>query len=201
MTRQHTDSKMMDSWRLIANSLAEFLPILTFLILSETKGFMMGIKGLIVVATICILFSWIVEKRIPKFGLFAAGTIVFFGSLSLIFDSAFFIIVKDTLYNLFFALVLLLGLFRNTSILKTFFSDFFAMTDKGWMILSRRWMFFFFALAIGNEIARTIFVPEVWVVYKFGAVILTWIFGFYQFTLARRERLPEASAWGLRLKH
>ncbi len=191
----------MDTWRLIANSTAEFLPILTFLILSETKGFNTGIKGLIVVAVLCIIFSWFVEKRIPKFGLFASGTIVFFGSLSLMFDSPLFIIVKDTLYNLFFALILLFGLLQGKSILKTFFNDFFAMTDKGWMELSKRWMIFFFLLTIGNEIARMLLTPEVWVIYKFIAVVFTWIFGFYQFTLARKERLPEASAWGLRLKH
>jgi intracellular septation protein len=201
MQREHTDSQLMDTWRLVANSLAEFLPILTFLILSETKGFMTGIKGLIIVAVICIIFSWYIEKRIPKFGLFASGTIVLFGSLSLFFESSFFIILKDTLYNLFFALILLAGLLRGTSLLKTFFGDFFAMTDRGWMILSRRWMFFFFLLTIGNEIARATLTPEVWVIYKFGALIITWIFGFYQFTLARRERLPEASSWGLRLKH
>ena len=201
MVHIHTDSKMMDIWRLIANSTAEFLPILTFLILSETKGFMTGIKGLIIVAVLCILFSWFVEKRVPKFGLFASGTIVFFGSLSLIFHNSFFIIVKDTLYNLFFAIVLLIGLFNKTSLLKTFFKDFFAMSDKGWMILSRRWMFFFFLLAIGNEIARRALVPEIWVIYKLIAIVCTWIFGFYQFTLAKRERLPEASSWGLRLKH
>ena len=201
MSNQHPNSKMMDIWRLIANSVAEFLPILTFLILSETKGFMFGIKGLIIVAVICILFSWFVEKRLPKFGLFASGTIVFFGSLSLIFDSPFFIIIKDTLYNLFFAMILLVGLFNKKSLLKTFFKDFFLMTDKGWNILSRRWMIFFFALAIGNEIARRLLTPEIWVVYKFIAVLATWIFGFYQFTLAKRERLPEASSWGLRLKH
>ena len=201
MTHTHTDSKLMNSWRLIANSLAESLPIFTFLILSETSGFMSGIKGLIVVAIICMLFSWYVEKRIPKFGLFASGTIVFFGSLSLISGNPFFIIVKDTLYNLFFGVVLLVGLFNKTSLLKTFFKDFFAMTDKGWMILSRRWMFFFFLLALGNEIARHVLAPETWIIYKFIAVVVTWIFGFYQFTLARRERLPEASSWGLRLKH
>lgn len=201
MDRQHTNSKMMDSWRLFANSAAEFLPIVTFLVISETKGFSSGIKGLILVAVLCLLFSWLVEKRVPKFGLFASGTIVLFGSLSLIFSNPLFIIIKDTLYNLFFALVLLIGLFNKTSLLKTFFNDFFAMTDKGWMILSRRWMFFFLVLAIGNEIARRLLTPEMWVIYKFAAVILTWIFGFYQFTLARKERLPEASTWGLRLKH
>jgi intracellular septation protein len=197
----HSNTKAMDTWRLIANSLAESLPILTFLIVSETKGFMTGIKALIIVAVVCILFSWLVEKRIPKFGLFASGTIVFFGSLSLIFDNPFFIIVKDTLYNLFFGIVLLIGLFKGNSLLKTFFSDFFAMTDRGWIILSRRWMIFFFMLSIANEIARYTFSPEIWVIYKFVAVVVTWIFGFYQFTLAKKERLPEASAWGLRLKH
>jgi intracellular septation protein len=193
--------RMSDSWRLFANSLAEFLPIVTFLLLSETMGFFVGIKWLIIVAVVCIAFSWYVEKRIPKFGLFASGIIVLFGGLSLFFGNSFFIIVKDTLYNLFFGTVLLVGLFRGTSLLKTFFSDFFLITDRGWVILSRRWMYFFFLLAATNEVTRIFFSEQVWLIYKGIAVVTTWVFGFYQFTLTKKERLPEASPWGLKLKH
>lgn len=201
MTSPQTHFHLGDRARLIANSLAESLPILTFLILSETLGFMVGIKGLMVAALVCILFSWYAEKRIPKFGLFASGTIVFFGALSLIFNNPEFIIIKDTLYNAFFGIVLLIGLFQKKSLLKAFFNDFFIMTDKGWTTLSRRWMIFFFLLAITNEVARMLLTPQTWLIYKACAVVTTAIFGFYQFTLARKERLPEASAWGLRLKH
>ncbi len=54
-------------------------------------------------------------------------------------------------------------------------------------------------LALSNEFARAILSPQVWVYYKVLAVIVTWVFGFYQFTLSRKERLPESSPWGLRV--
>jgi intracellular septation protein len=190
---------MNHAWRLLANSLSEFLPIATFVLASEIWSFMTGLKLLIVVSLICVLFSWYVERRLPKFGLFASGTILFFGSLSLIFHNPFFIIIKDTLYNLFFGLVLLVGSVKGKTILKTFFNDFFAMSDKGWMKLSNRWMYFFFLLALGNELARNFFTDDQWVLYKFAALMVTWVFGFYQFTIARDERLPEANEWGLRV--
>jgi hypothetical protein len=39
------------------------------------------------------------------------------------------------------------------------------------------------------------------VLYKFAALLVTWVFGFYQFTVTRRERIPaESNVWGLRLR-
>jgi hypothetical protein len=53
---------------------------------------------------------------------------------------------------------------------------------------------------VSNEIARRALVPELWIYYKLAAVVATNVFGFYQFVLTRRERLPEANEWGLRVK-
>jgi hypothetical protein len=41
--------------------------------------------------------------------------------------------------------------------------------------------------------------PEQWAVYKVITVFITAIFGFYQFTLSKKYRLPDASPWGMRM--
>ena len=190
----------MTKRELIGNIVAEFAPVTSFLIVSEVWDFRAGLMNLIAVATCAFMLSWKIERRVPKFGLIASGTILFFGILSLLTGNEFYIIIKDTLYALAFGSMLLLGLLFGRSYLESLFGDFFAVSDAGWRTITIRWTVFFFLLALGNEIARRIFVPETWVVYKFIAVLATWVFGFYQFTVLRKERLPGATKWGFRIR-
>jgi intracellular septation protein len=190
----------MTKIELFANGVSEFAPIVTFIFVSEIYGFTHGLIALIIASIISLAFSWYIEKRIPKFGLIATFGILMFGIISIITSNPFFIIIKDTLYALSFGLTIFIGILFNRSYLKVLFGDFFAMTEKGWRILTIRWACFFMLLAISNEIARQTLTPNSWLYYKFISVFVTWIFAFYQFTLARKERLPEANEWGLRVK-
>lgn len=184
---------------LIANLSAEFLPIASFVLASETIGFRMGLRVLIVTTVITFLLSTLVERRLPKFGLFASGTILLFAALSIYFHDPRFIIVKDTLYYFGFGTALLIGLLFGKSPFKYFFNDFMALTERGWAVISYRWTIFFFLLTIGNEVARHLLHPVDWTLYKLSALVVTWVFGFYQLTVTSRERLPEASPLGLRI--
>ncbi len=189
----------MTKKELIGNLTAEFLPIATFAIVSETKGFQTGLIALIATTVVTFSLSVSIERRLPKFGLFAAGTIVAFAALSVATHNPSFIIIKDTLYYGGFALALSIGALIGRSPFRFFFSDFMAISTRGWSILERRWMIFFALLAIGNEFARRSLVPEDWTLYKLMALFVTWGFGFYQLTLTHRERLPEAAPLGLRV--
>ena len=190
----------MNRLEFVGNVLSEIVPIATFVIVSELYDFTTGIRALMVTAFFAVALSWYIEKRIPKFGLFASGIILFFGALSLLFHNPFFIIIKDTLYYATFSLALVVGLFIGRSPFQVFFEDYFAMSERGWRMLSLRWAFFFAMLTIGNEVVRHLYTPDQWVLYKFCALLLTWVFGFYQFRMIRRERLPEANKWGLRIR-
>jgi intracellular septation protein len=185
---------------LVVSFIADVAPIVTFVVATELVGFMNALWWLVGVAALSIGIEWLVSRRIPKFGLVASGTIVAFGLVSVMTGDEFFIIVKDTLYALAFGGALLVGIVLRRSYLESLFGDYFAISARGWSILTYRWMVFFFLLAATNELARLSLTPDQWVYYKFGAVIATWIFGFYQFTLSRRERLPEANPWGLRVR-
>ncbi len=185
--------------KFIGNAIAEFAPIVTFVIVSEIHGFEPALVALVFVATLTLLLEWYLVNRVPKFGLIASGTILLFGMLSIITKDPFFIIIKDTLYALSFAIILLAGLLTKRLFFKTLFGEFMAITERGWYTLTYRWIIFFFLLAIANEVARAHLMPETWVYYKFGALFATWIFGFYQLTLTHKERLPHASTLGLHI--
>lgn len=182
------------------NALTEFVPIALFIVTTEIFSFSFGVKVLIVSALIALLVSYFLEKRIPVFGIFAASTILFFGALTLIFHNPFFIIIKDTLYYFFFAALIAVSMWYKKPALYFFFKDYFAITKRGWRILSMRWFFFFLLLGISNEIGRAFLAPEMWAIYKGVSVLATWIFGFYQITLTKKERLEHASSLGLRIK-
>jgi intracellular septation protein len=190
----------MKRYELVVNSISEFAPIVTFVVAVELSGFMQAVALLALVSVLVVILEWKVSRRIPKFGLLASGIILFFAGLSLLTGSEFFIILKDTLYAFFFGMALFIGLYFNQLYLKMLFGDFFAMTERGWRILTFRWVLWFMLLALSNEVARAMLVPESWVYYKLIAVFCTWIFGFYQFTLSRRERSSEANEWGLRVR-
>ena len=88
----------------------------------------------------------------------STALIVFFGSLTVIFQESFWIQIKPTVIYLFFGITLLVGWLRGVSLIKTLLgSAFEGLTDRGWMLLSRNWAFFFLLLAILNEVLRAMF--------------------------------------------
>jgi intracellular septation protein len=178
----------------------EFGPIMAFFVVSEFVSFFCSTELFVILTALALAVSVMRDRRIALFPLIAGFSVILFGVLTLVFHNPFFIIIKDTLYNGGFAIALAIGLYvYKKPILKTLFSSLFHMTEKGWMILSRRWMVTFIILAITNEFARVAFAPEVWIKYKMFATFGTLVFGFYQLTLSRRERMPDSNKWGMKV--
>ena len=74
--------------------------------------------------------------------------------LTIYFNDPIFIYVKPTIVNIMFDLALLiLGniLLMNLVLKKILGKSSFQLTDIGWEILNKRWMYFFFGLALLNE--------------------------------------------------
>lgn len=187
----------------IINWSIEFGPIILFFISlglfgHTTEGFV-GSTGLFTLTTIIALVaSYIREKRIALFPIVAGASIILFGLATVFLNDPIIFIVKDTVYNGIFAVILIAGLVRGRGYLKIFFSTLFDMEDEGWRILSLRWMIMFVLLAVSNELVWRFYSQDVWVYYKFVSTVITMVFGLYQFVLSRRFRNPTASTWGMR---
>jgi intracellular septation protein len=70
--------------------------------------------------------------------------ITFFGGLTIYFNDPIFIYVKPTIINILFALALFFGkYFTREPILKKIMGKSIPLSDIGWEILNKRWMFFF----------------------------------------------------------
>lgn len=185
--------------KLFLNLFIEFGPIVSFLIVSELTTFIKATSIFVTLTVVALVLGFMERKQIAWFPLIVAVIIVTFGLLTIIFKNPFFIIIKDTLYNGIFAVILFVGLYFRKLFLKILFGGMFAMTDTGWRILTFRWATMFVLLAVTNEIARFYLDEYGWLNYKFIATLITIVFSLYQFKLSKKERLPEATTWGMRI--
>lgn len=183
--------------RLVLNMLCEFGPILFFFAGYGLVSFSAGIAAMMLATLAAIVTLRRYEHSLPYFALFSSGTVLFFGGLALVVDSPSIFIFRDTIFDIFAGIALLISVRKERPLFKYVFSTVFAITEKGWMTLTRRWGYFFLFLAVVNETVRITLSSDAWVIAKALIVVATVAFGCYQFTLTRRERLPSGTAWGV----
>jgi len=162
-------------------------PLLAFFIAYGRAGIYWA-TGVLMLATVAALAaSWRLLGRITAVPLVTAILVVVFGGLTFYLDDPSFIKLKPTIINLLFAGLLLAGLATGRPLLKLLLGDAFRLTEEGWRRLSVRWAFFFFVLAILNEIVWRNFAESTWVNFKvFGIVPLTIVFAMAQIGLIKR---------------
>jgi intracellular septation protein len=133
------------------------------------------------------------EKKIPMVPLIGGILITFFGGLTIYFNNPVFIYIKPTIINILFGLALLFGkYFTNEPILKKILGKSIVLKDEGWNILSRRWIFFFFSIALLNEIVWRTQSEEFWVNFKvWGLLPITFIFTAFQVSLITKYKVDE----------
>ena len=141
---------------------------------------------------IAVLFSYIMEKKIPVMPTVGALIILIFGGLTIYFDNEVFFKMKPTIINLLFALILYGGLIVKKSLLKFLLGAAIKLEDEGWKILTQRWISFFIALAILNEIIWRTQSTDIWVNFKvFGILPITFIFTMTQFPLIKKYQIED----------
>lgn len=178
--------------------LNEFAPVMVFFISAQFYSFYVATGSFMVATLLALLTGWIAERRLPLFPIISGVFVISSGLITIFYHKPDALIFADSLYYFLMALISVVGLHYNINILKRIFENTFAMHDQGWHILTMRWIMIFIAAGIANELARAFLTPEEWVNFKVLKVLTVALFGFYQFTLARRYRLPEATSWGLR---
>ena len=133
----------------------DFGPLAIFLYIyySSGKDIKVALVPFIIATLVALIIVWLLEKRIPMVPLLGGLLITFFGGLTIYFDNPIFIYVKPTIINILFGLALLFGKhFTTEPILKKILGNALSLTEEGWKIMTNRWMYFFFLLALLNEI-------------------------------------------------
>ena len=169
------------------------LAIFFFYYYNNDKNLAVAIPPLIVATLIALAIVWFFEKKIPMMPLISGILITFFGGLTIYFNNPVFIYIKPTIINILFGLALIFGkYFTKEPVLKKLMGKSVSLTDEGWEILNKRWVYFFFCLAILNELVWRTQSEEFWVNFKvWGLLPITFIFTGFQIGLINKYKTNE----------
>ena len=175
----------------------DFGPLLVFFSFyyKNEKNLEIAIPPFILATLLALFIVWKIEKKIPIVPLMGGILITFFGGLTIYFKNPIFIYVKPTIINTLFALGLIFGrFFTKEPVLKKLLGNALKLQDEGWKILNKRWMYFFFGLAILNEFVWRTQTEEFWVNFKvWGILPITFIFTAFQISLITKHKTPFCS--------
>ena len=167
-------------------------PLAVFFIFYTRSGLQASILPLMIATVIAVLFSYILEKKIPIMPTVGAGIVLIFGGLTIYFDNEVFIKMKPTIINLIFAIILYGGMLVKKPLLKILLGAALRLEEEGWRILTYRWIGFFIALAVLNEIVWRTQTTDIWVNFKvFGILPITFVFTMTQFPLIKKHQIDD----------
>ena len=167
-------------------------PLAVFFVFYTRSDLKTAILPFMIATIIAVLFSYILEKKIPIMPTVGAAIILIFGGLTIYFDNETFFKMKPTIINLLFAGILYGGVILNKSLLRYLLGAALKLQDEGWDILTKRWIGFFIALAILNEIIWRTQTTDIWVNFKvFGILPITFIFTLTQFSTIKKYQIED----------
>ena len=182
----------------LTKSILEFVPLITFFLayyyfpnsnnltgedLSVEK-IIFATKVFVPVLLVASVLSYLILRTISKMSVITALLVIFFGALTIWFRDPTFIKMKPTIIYLSFAIILIAGLIRNRSLLKSLMGSTLALEERGWVLLTKRIIIFFICLAFLNELVWRFFGQDQWVNFKtFGMPILSLLFFAFQYRL------------------
>jgi intracellular septation protein len=171
----------------------ELGPLLLFFAANALWGIYIATAVFMVATVISLASAWLLYHKLPIMPLVSGAIVLAFGGLTLYLRDDTFIKLKPTIVYTMFALLLSAGLLLKKPLLELLFGPAFKLSEEGWRKLTARWIVFFIAMAVLNEIVWRNFSTDAWVSFKaFGFLPLTFLFAVAQVPLMQRYALPEA---------
>lgn len=169
-------------------------PLVLFFAANAKFGIYAATGSFMVAVLIALAVSYSLTRHIAIMPLVTAAIVLVFGGLTLVLHDELFIKLKPTIIYVLFGGTLLAGLALGKPFLSIMFDQMFHLTAEGWRKLTWRWVLFFFALAIANEIVWRTQTTDFWVSFKlFGVVPLTFVFGALQLPLINKYSADKKS--------
>lgn len=121
----------------------------------------------VIIATVVFTFlGFLFERRIPVLPMVTVLLVLLLGGAALIFQDALFIKIKPTIGNFLFAATLLIGLRLRPCLLTRALEGQVYLTEKGWKVLTIRWVLFTPIMAGANELMWRTQTTDAWVAFK-----------------------------------
>ena len=177
----------MEQKKSLIKSLIEIIPLILFFITNAKYGIIFATKVFVITTLIALIVSYLYFKKVSTPLLITSFLVLIFGGLTIFFKDPTFIKLKPTIVYFLFSIFLLLGLVLKKNFLQIYLSSLIKLNDIGWDILTKRWIFFFLAMALLNEIIWRNFSTDFWVSFKvFGFLPITIIFMILQNGLMKK---------------
>jgi intracellular septation protein len=172
---------------LAAKLAIELGPLLVFFGTNAAAGIYVATAVFMAATLVVLAVAWWRYHKIPVMPLVSGAVVLVFGTLTLYLRDDTFIKLKPTLVYLIFAAILGAGLLLRKPLLELLLGSAFNLSEEGWRKLTFRWVLFFIAMAVVNEIVWRNFSTDVWVSFKaFGFLPITFLFALAQMPLIQR---------------
>ncbi len=171
----------------------DYGPLVAFFLAFKFIGIFAGTFVFMVAIILAVIISkWKIGRVSPMMWL-SAILVVGFGGLTLWLHDQKYIQIKPTVIYAMLSALLFAGLLRGRPLLKYVLEHgFHGLSDKGWLLLSRNWAFFFAGMAILNEAMRANLDFNQWLSVKvWGLIPLSMIFGMANVPMLLKHGLGE----------
>ncbi len=169
----------------------EFGPLVVFFATYKYANIFLATLWMVTATAFCLLVSYLVDKKISMVLLISGFILLISGSITLLTGDSMYIKMKPTLVYTIFCILLWIGARKNERPFISYaLGSAFKMEDEHWITLSRRFAFYFFAMAIMNEIVWRNFSESAWVNFKvFGAIPITLAFAATQIPFLMKHHI------------
>ncbi|MEO9824026.1 MAG: inner membrane-spanning protein YciB [Paracoccaceae bacterium] len=161
---------------------------------TEYSGFIVAAAVFVPILLASMAVLWKLTGKLSRMQVFTIVMVIVFGGLTVWFNDEKFFKLKTTLVYGLFAIILGIGLLQGRSYLAWVMAEFLPMTDEGWMILTKRLMLFFAAMAAANEFVWRTMSTDAWVkIETFGFPVLMFLFLWSQIMALQGHLIEEDS--------
>ncbi len=173
----------------------EMGPVLLFTVLLLAMDVYWATGAFMVAQPIATGITYKREGSVPPVMIVTLVMVLVFGGLTLFLQDDRFIKVKVTVVHVFFGVALLTGLAFKRSFLQLFLGTVVQMNDVGWRILTTRYAFLMFGIALANEVLWRMLSTKTWGVVKFlGILAATFLFLLSQARLMQEHAIEQESS-------
>ena len=127
---------------------------------------------------VAMVISQIRYRHISPMLLFSGVMVLVLGGITLWLHNETFIKIKPTIYYCVAAGLLTFGVLTKRNLLQMVLGSAYpGLSERGWQLLTRNWIFFFIGMAVVNEAVWRTTTTDFWVGFKlWGALPATFIF-------------------------
>ncbi|MDE2184246.1 MAG: septation protein IspZ [Alphaproteobacteria bacterium] len=180
----------------LRRTVIDFGPLLSFFVAYKIAGLNAATATIMIVAVLAACAGYWFDRRLHPLPVATAVVVLVLGGLTLYLNDPTFIKMKPTMVYGLLGGALLGGMLLKQPLIKHLFGDAVALSDGNWKALTWRFVGFFLAMAVLNELIWRNFSNEIWVDFHvFGAIALTVLFSISQvpFLLARQieDQVPD----------